>query len=145
MSFGCAIADLQTLCVFVQLTAKVSLQTLGEAVVGPNPTHKCKNRQLHTICKTSWSRVRIICVCATSICWVSISIDYSLHGTVLVSCTSSLLIFCRLGATGLSLTSTVVLVGLARPAVDGNNLHKHHHADSQEGNSLSIATATPRT
>ncbi|KAL3139974.1 hypothetical protein ABBQ38_004261 [Trebouxia sp. C0009 RCD-2024] len=38
-----------------------------------------------------------------------------------------------LGATALSLTSTVVLVGLARPALDGNNLHMAHHADSKTG------------
>ena len=40
---------------------------------------------------------------------------------------------CRLGATGLSLTSTVALVGLARPALDGNNLHMAHHADRKAG------------
>ena len=40
---------------------------------------------------------------------------------------------CRLGATGLSLTSTVVLVGLARPALDGNNLAMAHHVDGKAG------------
>ncbi len=40
----------------------------------------------------------------------------SLHRTV-----------CRLGAAGLSLTTTTVLVGLVRPVVDGKNVDDLHH------------------
>lgn len=39
-----------------------------------------------------------------------------------------------LGATGLSLTSTTVLVGLVRPAIDGNNsAHTQHHVHDKTG------------
>ena len=34
---------------------------------------------------------------------------------------------CRLGAAGLSLTSTTVLVGLVRPVLDGKNVDGMHH------------------
>lgn len=36
-------------------------------------------------------------------------------------------IVCRLGAAGLSLTSTTVLVGSVRPFMDGKNVDGLHH------------------
>ena len=109
----------------MQPTAKIPVQTSGEATMGPDPGEHGQDRQLYTVCKTSWSRVCIHCSATANTC-----VDTALLGHALccVHCLP-----CRLGATGLSLTSTVVLVGLARPALDGNNLHTAHHADSNTG------------
>ncbi len=40
-------------------------------------------------------------------------------------------IVCRLGAAGLSLTTTTVLVGLVRPVMDGKNVDDLHHLMSK--------------
>ena len=40
-------------------------------------------------------------------------------------------ILCRLGAAGLSLTTTTVLVGLVRPVVDGKNVDDLQHIMSK--------------